>query len=366
MSLYSLNGRNRLLGAGIAALLFLTSLPLFSQTSGGKDCLPEWQPGMLDLHFISTGCGNCSFCILPDGTTFLVDAGELARPDIRAGAPKPDETKSTGEWIADYIQQFSPAGKDTKLDFVLLTHFHGDHTGAIDKVRESVPFGTLIDRNTAQVGSSSQIHLLKDPASFPDFNIRILFASGKIAHKTKEKVAITRYKPDDKPSENCLSVGFRMDYGPFKFYSGGDIPGVAPNGETDPKSMEVLVAPLVGPVDVAVLNHHGTRDTQCTEFVATLAPRVWISESWCIRHPGEEVIRRITSKGIYPGKRDIYSTYMAPENKAFMAPYLSDYKATDGHIVVRVAPGGASYDVFVLDDTTADRKVLMTNHYETK
>ena len=141
-----------------------------------------------------------------------------------------------------------------------------------------------------------------------------------------------------------------IDYGKFNFYTGGDIPGVGHIGATDPGSMESRVAEVIGPVDVAVLNHHGNRDTQNAEYMAVLQPRVWIGQTWGIRHPGEEVIRRLGSRYVYPGDRDVYSTYMAPANREFMNRYVKDYQATDGHIVVRVAPGGASYDVYVLDD----------------
>jgi len=364
-SLYEGSGGHRYYKAGAWEFIMSHLDKEVSFADAGK-ILPAWQEGMLDLHFISTGSGNCSFCILPDGTTLLVDAGSLTRPDPRAPSILPDESRSVGAWISDYIRQFSPAGKDTRLDYALLTHFHDDHFGALEEVTSTFPTSTMIDRRTAVVGSSSQIRLLKSPSDFPDFKIRILFAEGKVAHKTKEKVAFSKYKDGDNPSENCLSVGFRLDYGPFRFYSGGDIPGIGHTGATDPKSMECLVAPLIGPVDVAVLNHHGNRDTQCAEFVSTLAPRVWIGQCWGIRHPGEEVIRRISSKYVYPGDRDIYATYMAPECKTFMNRYTEAYKSTEGHIVVRVAPGGESYDVYVLDDTNSYREVLLTNHYNTK
>lgn len=375
--------------------------------------LPAWEEGMLDLHFISTGSGNCSFCILPDGTTMLVDAGDLGRPDARAPKRKPDESRSVGEWIVDYIEQFSPFGKDTRLDYALVTHYHDDHIGTVQnahghhpqggyalsgltEVGTLLPIGKLVDRGDdftregdkemanyrsfisyccshagmtyekAKVGSTSQVSLLKDPDKYPGFKVRILFASGQVAHKTKEKVASSKFKEGDKPDENNLSLGFRLDYGPFRFYSGGDIPGIGHTGATDPQSMECRVAPLIGPVDVAVLNHHGNRDTQCAEFCAALSPRVWIGETWGIRHPGEEVIRRISSKYVYPGDRDIYATYMAPACKEFMSRYTAAYTSTEGHIVVRVAPGGESYDVFVLDDTTPGRKIVLSKHYTTR
>ncbi len=39
--------------------------------------LPDWEEGMMDIHHINTGRGDAAFLILPDGTTFLIDAGDM-------------------------------------------------------------------------------------------------------------------------------------------------------------------------------------------------------------------------------------------------------------------------------------------------
>ncbi|MDR0844026.1 MAG: twin-arginine translocation signal domain-containing protein, partial [Tannerella sp.] len=39
--------------------------------------LPDWQDGFLDIHHICTGRGESTFIIAPDGTTMLIDAGDL-------------------------------------------------------------------------------------------------------------------------------------------------------------------------------------------------------------------------------------------------------------------------------------------------
>lgn len=397
----------------LSVLAFLTGL-LFPAYAGGPTPgrLPAWEKGMLDIHCISTGCGNCSFFILPDGTTLLVDAGDLKRPDARASVPKPDSTRSPGEWIVNYILDCMPSGRTPVLDYALVTHFHDDHLGnpvnarrvapeggyplsGITEVGTLIPIRTFIDRGKAypdkmapfldfyqrfldwqcmhegmvyeqaRVGSRDQITLVNDPADYPDFGIRILFANGEIAHRNKEKVAKSLYKGKDYPGENNLSVGFRLDYGHFSYYSGGDISGIGHTGKPDPKSMESLTARLIGPVDVAVMNHHGNRDTQNEDFVATLRPRVWIGLCWGIRHPGEEVIRRISSRYVYPGDRDIFTTYMAPATQEFMGRYTTDYKSFSGHIVIRVHPGGEDFEVYVLDDGTTKKEIVFHHTYQT-
>lgn len=388
-----------------------------------KDTLPAWKPGELDIHFISTGGGNSSLMVLPDGTTVLVDAGDMGRSGnpVNLTPVTPDASRTPGEWIADYIRHFAPEGEAAKLDFALITHFHDDHMGAgwsalrnaeggyplsgITEVGTLIPIGTIIDRGftfpvdidtdtaryatdlrkmlqgyrdfigyqgrnngmkheSVDVGSSKQIRMVHDPKQYRDFSIRMLFANGQVADPKKHRIASSKFEKGQYPDENNLSAGFRLDYGKFTFYSGGDIPGIGHTGAMDAESMECRVADVIGPVDVAVLNHHGNRDTQNEKFVSTLAPRVWIGATWGVRHPGEEVIRRITSRYLYEGDRDIYATHLAPAARDFLGRYLKDYKSFSGHIVIRVAPGGESYEVYVLDES--DRSVVSRNEYHSR
>src|SRR5690554_6283007 len=110
-------------------VLLLYSVNSFSQQVG--ESLPPWKEGYLDLHHINTGRGDAALYILPDETTFLLDAGELPpEPSPRRTAPHPDGSRPAYEWIARYVQRFSPAVSQRKLDYALITHFHGDHYGS--------------------------------------------------------------------------------------------------------------------------------------------------------------------------------------------------------------------------------------------
>jgi len=48
---------------------------LLAQRAGQP--LPAWQEGYLDIHHINTGHGDAAFYIFPDGTTMLLDVGEM-------------------------------------------------------------------------------------------------------------------------------------------------------------------------------------------------------------------------------------------------------------------------------------------------
>ena len=409
-------------------ILFLPFV-LFAQTN----TFPKWEKGFLDIHFISTGRGNAAFYILPDGTTLLVDVGELSPIDsVRHPKAMPNDSKSPAEWVADYIYQFHPEGKNAKLDYTLITHFHDDHMGSFGNAKKTceageyklsgitelgslIPIKKLIDRGydwplnfgdpdfqkkimsdkmgamilgqfneywkfieyqkkingleyeKFRVGSSNQIKMKKYPSEFPEFKIKNLFADGDISAVDDSTIAIRKYKDGEQVSENNLSIGIRISYGEFDFYTGGDIPGIGFAGGIDENSMESAVAPVIGPVDVATLNHHGNRDTQNELFVKTIQPRVWIGQSWTVRHPGEEVLRRITSKYIYPGERDVFTNFLHPVNRIYLAKLAEDsYKSTSGHIVVRVYPKGEKYDVFILNDKDEQREVLSQYHYQSR
>ena len=100
----------------VILLLFLSSL------NAQNSYLTPWRKGYLDIHFISTGRGNASFILMPDGTTMLIDAGDLNQDSERLTPRVPDSSKTPGQWIADNILDFHPHKKQAKLDYVLITH----------------------------------------------------------------------------------------------------------------------------------------------------------------------------------------------------------------------------------------------------
>ena len=104
-----------------------------------KSYVDDWQEGYMDIHQISTGRGNVAWLILPDGTTMLVDMGDLGKDNYSQEImePKPSGSKSPAQWVAQYIKHFSePLENGTKIDYAFMTHFHGDHIGAAGGYRQ--------------------------------------------------------------------------------------------------------------------------------------------------------------------------------------------------------------------------------------
>jgi len=304
-------------------LLLLIAFPLAAQEIGKP--LPAWSRGMLDIHQISTGRGNSAFLMFPDGTTMLVDAG-AANDGVKMADtdPRPDASRTAGGWIVRYVQRaMAPAAPH--LDYAVLTHFHADHMGAptaaslpsksgtfkltgIAEVGEAIPIDTLIDRGyaylppaedamlknfhaflsaykermreeTIKVGRADQIVLRHDAKAFPNFEVRNVAADGMVWSGNGDD-ARSNFPPldsiaaEDKPSENMCSIGLRIRYGTFDYFTGGDMPGVPDAGAPEWQSVETAVAKVIGPTDVHVANHHGSIDPESAFFLSTLRSSV--------------------------------------------------------------------------------------------
>jgi len=377
------------------------------------DVLPPWTEGTLDIHQINTGKGNASLLILPDGTSILVDAGwlgdERGRSGPRGTPQKPDATRNPGEWIARYARHFLGAtgASEPAIDYALITHFHDDHMGGLNvrskkaaggyqmtgitEVGELIPIRTMLDRGWPdynfpaplsnpmienyraflkwqaehhgmkverfQPGRNDQIVLKKSRARYPEFEIRNVTGNAEVwtgvASNTRQQYPIKELR-----DENICSNGFRLSYGKFDFGTFGDIPGVLQEGAPVWGDMETPVARAVGPLEVVVLDHHGNRNSTNGFWLSSLRPQVFIIPVWSSDHPGHDVLARMYSTVFYPGPRDVFATNMTQANKDVIGPLLDRLKSSQGHIVIRVDKGGATFRVLILDDSAESFRIL--------
>ncbi len=375
----------------LLALTAALAVCAFGQQVG--EPLPPWTPGTFDIHQINTGRGDTALLIFPDGTSMLVDAGDGGWGAPPRGVdPKPDGSRPAGEWIARYARRMLAHDSGPAIDYGYLTHFHSDHMNGFDEVVEHIPIRTMLDRgwpdydypaplegdDFAQYhalvksgkvkverfkpGRNDQIKLLREPSKYPTFEARNIASNGEVwtgvGDATRHHFPNLDGVPRELwPTENQCSDAVRISYGAFDYYTGGDMPGVLQPGWPPWMDVETPVAKAVGPVEVAVANHHGNRDSTNSFFVAALRPRFWVLPVWSSDHPGNDVLVRMYAKALYPGERDVLATNMTTANKNVIGPLLDQLMSDQGHIVVRVAPGGASYRVIILDDSDESMRV---------
>ena len=329
--------------------------------------LPPWQTGMLDIHQIHTGRGNAALFVFPDGKTMLLDAGAVPDkpgPDksgLEMGPRRPNATRTTAQWLAAYIRRHTQ-----KLDYAVITHYHDDHLGALADLAKQIPIATLIDRGDLPAPPPYPVvrDYLSFRRSFPhtqvfqpgladqitsktaDFEVRNLAANGTIWTGKGTHQVIPH---SAEATENDLSLALRLRYGLFDYYTGGDLAGVVLDDAAAWHDMETPLAAVIGRVDVAVLNHHGWLDTTNNTFLRALQPRVIVIPAWHASHPDHSVLRRLRSPRLGFPAPDVFITELLDAPRAVFAYLDQSFKSTQGHIVIRVAPGGRNYSVYILD-----------------
>ena len=381
--------------------------------------LKPWSKGTLDIHHISTGRGSAIFYLLPDGTRMLVDAGDLGdatrwkHKKIMPAVPSADKTPA--EWIARYIEHFSkPLKKELYLDYAMISHFDADHYGKLDKLAikvegkpyiytgmthlaNLVPIHTLIDRGypnydypTAEefrkrngklfqnyhklvkerekqglkmeqfaVGSDKQLVLKSSAEAYPTFRIQNVAGNGNIwTGKGNEiRPVIGPEAPESAAlNENSSSCVFRLEYGNFAYYMGGDIGGTYSKKKNNYWiDVQTPVSKVIGAVDVAVADHHGYRDSMNENLLKALNANAIVLPVWDLYHPHPNAMKRINKQGV----TEVFPAGMTEENLAKLKEKgLADAIRPAGHIVVRVFKGGKKYQIFVLNDRSLDYEII--------
>ena len=375
----------------------------------GRPC-PAWREGELVIHFIQTGCGEQSFFIMPDGTTMLLDCGDQYRPQYLMHVPRrPTAERLGGEWVSRYVQRLIP---ERTIDYFVLTHWHGDHCGkpgmrselaadgrrvcgitrfaedfgirnyfdhqyprsgvyalspdfdSLEMMREWIPFMAEkrgMKPHAFEVGARDQIRMLRGGHGKYPFSIRNLHANcvywdGKDGTVDYAPEYIGSH-PASKGAiaENALSLGIRVDYGSFSAYFGGDI---------DSPEYEDRLAQVIGEVQACKMNHHGCHTSMGSELCRRLKARLYFSSVWSPNQVAERGLVNMSSRELYQGERFICPGYFPEVKRQAYAgrKFIDDFPPVQGHIVIRVDPGGKSWGFSIL--TTEDESMRVLFHKE--
>lgn len=358
--------------------------------------LPAWSEGYLDIHTISSGRGECLLIVMPDGTSMVIDAGELvykSKPSKKSpygmALPRPNNDVRPTDVYADYIHNFMPYKEI--IDYYHLSHFHMDHMGSVKYKRwktfkegdyvmtgptelfHHIPFREANDRaypdydkliaqatgveamnnyrkfldyhsekdgmkvSKFELGATNQFALLRNPSAYPNFKIENICSNGVVWDKFQNKF-INVY--DGKTiRENASSCGFVIRYGNFDFLTAGDI--------GDYNDYEYVVAQAVGEVEAVKAHHHLSPHSMNEKCMSVLQPQVMSVTSFGNREIQPE------QKKILSISKDGCKIYCTSVGEAMLKNYPKVYKkcrSVSGHIVFRVEPNGEKFWVYVLDD----------------
>ena len=357
--------------------------------------LPDWSEGHLDIHLINTGRGECCFYILPDGTTLLVDAGE-----VQSNAFTIPKNVPAHRVYAYYIKHFIPSDKKV-IDYCAPSHLHIDHIGGEDSLfgtaeagyRKSgltalydyVPYNHILDQAypnytedettpaidgqlsgdwatfvtwgvangkfTAErfTPGKEQMVLVKNPTKYADrFRILNICANGFVWGKGDDgRATLLGSKPTS--VGNICSCGFHITYGKFDYIACGDL-------VSTPQS---LVAYYFrdfignGKLEAFKCHHHLASNGWGSKMKSlNFNPQVALCHAFTSAKPDAELLDEVL-----PRVGAFFSTNIHPTIAEANPVAVSQITGHSGHIVLRVLPGGEYFNVYVLDDSDFDYKV---------
>ena len=265
--------RGLLIGGGLAAVLL---------THGRAG-------GTLDIYFIDVEGGQSTLIVTPAGQSLLVDAGFPGDGAFQSTPGDPSRARD-----ASRVVTAARAAGVSRIDDLLITHFHADHDGGVPELAQLLPIGTFVDHGAvaseadrtvrgslaafdayARVRANGR-HLEVAPGDrLPLEGVGAVVVSSAGAVLEAPLGAAGGANPacgaaagaPQEPNENPRSTGVLVEYGKFRFLDLGDLTG---------QPLFDLVCPrnLIGPVDVYLVAHHGGPDAADPATFAAFRPRV--------------------------------------------------------------------------------------------
>ena len=245
----------------------------------------------LDVYFIDVEGGQSTLFVTPAGESLLVDTGFPGDGTFASIPGDPAKARDA--------QRILAAARDagvSRIDYLLITHFHADHDGGVVELAQLLPIRTFVDHANVLPVAEENVkgtlqaferyaavrakgrHLAPAPgARLPLKGVEavVVSAAGSTIAKplagagSRTPGCAPVAAPAQEPNENPRSTGFQLRFGKFRVLDVGDLSGPPLFALACPNS-------LVGPIDVYLVAHHGGADTSDAATFAAFRPRVAI------------------------------------------------------------------------------------------
>jgi len=237
--------------------------------------------GQLQVYFIDVEGGQSTLFVTSTGESLLIDTGW------------PDHEGRD----ADRIAAAAKLAGISRINYVLITHYHDDHVGGVPLLVQKIPVGAFIDhgpnreltpdvngnfdayQKTLASGIAKRI-IGKPGDTLPvkDMFVKVISADGNLISKPllgagglNPYCATSETRPADQ-TENARSLGTIIGFGKIRILDLGDL--------TWDKEMQLMCPNnKLGHVDILIVSHHGWSQSSSPALVDAIGARVAIMDN---------------------------------------------------------------------------------------
>jgi beta-lactamase superfamily II metal-dependent hydrolase len=305
--------------------------------------------GKLRVYFIDVEGGQSTLFVTPAGKSLLIDTGW------------PDNNFRD----ADRIVAAAKSAGLSRIDDVLITHYHEDHVGGVPQLVQRIPVGTFfvhgpnreLDHGATEEGYAAFQKVLAqtkakeivpkpgDRLPIEGLDVTVISSDGNViqtplhgAGQPNAYCKQSEIRPPDQ-TENARSLGVLIRFGDLKILDLGDL--------TWDKERDLMCPEnRLGKVDLLVVSHHGWYQSSSPALVDAIHSRVAIMDNGAKKGgsiPTLDTVRKA------PGLEALWQLHYSDEGGATHntpAEYIANLDGPDaGHDIEVTASRDGSFTV---------------------
>ncbi len=305
--------------------------------------------GKLRIYFIDVEGGQSTLFVTPAGKSLLIDTGWPGN-NFRD---------------ADRIVAAAKSAGLSRIDSVLITHFHEDHVGGVPQLVQRIPVGRFFihgpnrefDHGATEQDYAAFQKVLAtkktkvivpkpgDRLPIEGLDVTVISSDGKLIQKPlpgagepNSYCKQTEVRPADQ-TENARSLGVLIRFGALKILDLGDL--------TWDKERELMCPDnRLGKVDLLVVSHHGWFHSSSPALVDAIHPTVAIMDNGATKGGSIPVLDTVRHA---PGLEALWQLHYSDEGGAThntTGEYIANLDGPDaGHDIEVTASRDGSFTV---------------------